>query len=670
MKLSTLAIASLFLCASSLAARAETIAVSQLDLTKATIGWGQIGRGRSVEKNALSLGQRKFDDGIGTHAPGVIRVRLDGKAQKFSAFVGVDNEVGNGKGSVVFRVIGDGQELFRSPLMKSGDAPQRIEVLLSGVQSLIFVASDGGDGNAFDHADWGDAQIEYSGATPTTLSVVSERIRLTPPASPLPRINGAKVFGVRSGAPLLFKIAASGEKPLKYQAKLPQGVQLDAASGVLSGKLEKAGEYRVPITVSNARGKTSGELVIKVGAEILLTPPMGWNSWYQMSEAVSQAGVLGIARAMQEKGLADYGWTFVNVDDCWQGERGGPNLALQPNERFPDMKALTDDIHALGLKAGIYSTPWMGSYNGFAGGSAPNAEGTYPAGVPREKRLQPHQLFGRFPGVRNTKMDRIGPFWFFDRDAKQVADWGFDYIKMDWDPNDVPTTQRMAEDLRALKRDVALSLSNTAPFEHAKEFSSLSQAWRNTGDIIDTWSSISEIARDQEKWQSFTRPGHWNDPDMLMIGNLGTPNQYNTTYRPTRLSPDEQYFQVSLWSLVSAPLLLSCDIASMDDFTLGLVTNAEVIAVNQDAAGQPARRIPLGENQFAWVKPLADGTVAVGLFNTDEFESQVTLPLAELGFSQSVRIRDLWRQKELGTARGEYSALVNSHGVALLKISL
>lgn len=672
-KILPVALLSLALCGSALSARADTVAVSSLDLTNGSAGWGKIGRNVSSDGKQLSIGGRAFAEGIGTHAASVLRLQLDGKAGKLSAWVGVDDEAGVGKGSVVFRVVGDGKELFHSPVMKSGDAPQRVEAPLSGVQSLLLIADPTGDGIQFDHADWGDAKIDYSGTAPVTVPGTSQRVRLTPPESPMPRINGARVFGVRPGAPLLFKIAASGEKPLRYEAKLPAGVQLDAAGGILTGKLGQKGDYRVPITVSNARGKATGELLIKAGEEILLTPPMGWNSWYQMSEAVSDAGVRGIARAMAEKGLADYGWTYVNIDDCWQGERKGADLALASNDRFPNMKALTDEIHALGLKAGIYSTPWMGTYAGFRGGSAPNADGTYTHTIPPEKRLQPNQIFGRYPGLHRAGVDKVGPFWFFDRDAREFARWGFDYVKMDWSPNDVPTTKRIAGDLRAAGRDIALSLSNTAPFNAAEGLSTLAQAWRTTGDISDTWGSILRIANEQEQWQPYTRPGHWNDPDMLQIGNIGTPNQFNTKFRPTNLTPDEQYFQVSLWSLLSAPLLLSCDIASMDDFTLGLVTNAEVIAVNQDALGKPARRIPLGDHSFAWVKPLADGSVAVGLFNSGDIESPVTLPLKaldkEMAASQPLQARDLWRQTDLGVIRAEVSTLVNAHGAVLLRFS-
>ncbi len=420
--------------------------------------------------------------------------------------------------------------------------------------------------------------------------------------------------------------------------------------------------------MSNALGKAVRPLRIEIGANINLTPPLGWNSWYRYSESVSQENVLETARAMKASGLADHGWSYINIDDCWQGERSGPDLALQANAKFPDIKAMCDQIHALGLRAGIYSTPWMGTYAGFRGGSAPNADGTYNVVVPPEKQLQPGQIFGRYPGLHQAKVDAVGPYWFFDRDARQIADWGFDYLKMDWLPNDVPTTARIHNDLLATGRDIALSLSNNAPFENAPQLSNLAQAWRTTGDIHDSWNSIVGIARDQQKWAAFTRPGHWNDPDMLQVGNIGTPNTFNAQSRPSKLSPHEQYSQVSLWSLLSAPLMLSCDLLSLDDFTKNLLTNDEVLEVNQDPLGAPARLISEGDARI-WSKALEDGSVAVGLFNFGEIEQPISVDFAALGLGQPQRVRDLWRQDDIGEHSGQYTALVPRHGVMLVKLS-
>jgi alpha-galactosidase len=496
------------------------------------------------------------------------------------------------------------------------------------------------------------------------------RIRLTPAPSQSPKINGAKIIGVRPGSPVLFKIPVTGITPLSYRAdNLPEGLSLDFQTGIINGKIETRGEFIVELTVTNEWGSDSRFLTIKIGDEISLTPPMGWNSWYCHSELISEQAIRDTADAFVSKGLVNHGWTYVNIDDCWQGVRGGEEMAIQPNERFEDMKGMCEYVHSMGLKVGIYSTPWMGTYAGFTGGSAPNEKGDYSEHyLPEEKRLQRHQFFGRYPSSLKKGLNNVGQ-WFFDRDVRQWADWGFDYVKLDWNPNDVLTTARMNADLKRCDRDMVVSLSNSAPYEEAEELSEHSNCWRTTGDILDWWWSVSKIGFSQISWQHLTRPGHWNDPDMLQVGNIGTPNRKNSSFKPTHLSPQEQYSQMSLWSLLSAPLLLSCDIDSLDDFTLGLLTNDEVIDVNQDPLGKPAFRVTDGWFRQVLVKPLEDGSFAVGLFNRGAVGMKISVKWDDLGLSGEQNVRDLWRQQDLGSYDSLFTSRVNRHGVVLLKIS-
>ncbi len=492
----------------------------------------------------------------------------------------------------------------------------------------------------------------------------------TPKISPQPRINGAKIVGARPGHPFLFKVAASGQKPLDYEARdLPGGLAIDRQTGIISGSVHEPGLFTVKLTVKNQLGVANRELRIKIGDSICLTPPMGWNSWYCHSELISEEAIRETAQAIIAKGLAEHGWTYVNIDDCWQGLRGGPHHAIQPNNRFTDMKGMCDFLHSLGLKAGIYSTPWQGTYAGFIGGSAPNERGDYSGYfLPAAERLQEYQVFGRYPGSLDRKLNHVG-HWFFEQDAIQWAEWGFDYVKVDWMPNDIPTTQRIHTALQKCGRDIILSLSNTAPFENVSGLSQYAHCWRTTGDIRDTWDSISGIGFSQEPWQTFTSPGHWNDPDMLQVGKIGIPNQKNTTFNPTHLTAQEQYSQISLWCLLSAPLLISCDIASLDDFTLALLTNDEVIEVNQDPAGHRARRVAHDGEREIWTKPLEDGSQVIGLFNTCEHAHETKVTWAELGLSGAQRVRDLWRQKDMGTENQALSTYLAPHDVMLIKIT-
>jgi alpha-galactosidase len=478
----------------------------------------------------------------------------------------------------------------------------------------------------------------------------------TPAAPAVPRINGPDIFGVRPGAPFLYSIPATGRRPVTYSADgLPSGLVLDPATGRITGRLAERGTYTVVLHVSNDLGNAEKRFTIVVGDKIALTPPMGWNSYNCWADSVNQEKMLRSARALVADGLAEHGWTYVNIDDTWQGKRTGPHLALQANEKFPDMKGLCDAIHALGLKAGIYSSPWVTTYAGFPGGSTDTPDGAW-------KFIKPYEV-----------NKRIGRYEFADADAAQWAAWGFDYLKYDWNPNDVEHTRQMALALRATGRDIVLSLSNAAPLYAVGELSKWAQAWRTTGDIWDTWetpgpwqNSVSEIGFNQDAWAPHGGPGGWNDPDMLVIGRVG----WGPKLHETRLTPAEQYTHISLWCMLSAPLLIGCDLEHMDPFTLNLITNDEVLAIDQDSLGVSARRIWTVGAIDIYSKPLEDGSVALGFFNRGDIPHTITAKLDRLGLSGRHLFRDLWRQKDVGTFDSEMPVTVGPHDVALYKVSV
>lgn len=414
---------------------------------------------------------------------------------------------------------------------------------------------------------------------------------LTPPAPKEPRINGPKIFGVRPGSVFLYSIPATGESPLKFSAEnLPKGLKLDPVSGQITGRLTKTGEYKVNLIAKNSYGQDTRKFTIVVGDKIALTPPLGWNSWNCWGAAVSQEKVLSSAKAMIEKGLRNYGWTYMNIDDGWQGKRGGKYNAIQPNGKFPEMKKLADDIHIMGLKFGIYSTPWRGTYAGHIGSSCDSGDGTYDFIISGN-----HNKDYRIDSAdrRNSNSRRLnyvyGKYSFVENDVKQWVEWGVDYLKYDWKPNDIYHTGEMMKALRSKNRDIVYSLSNTAPFDSAAEWAGMANCWRTTGDIRDNWKNFSTIGFAQDKWAPFTGPGHWSDPDMLVVGLVG----WGPNLHFTRLTVHEQYTHISLWCLLSAPLLIGCDIAAMDDFTLGLLTNREVLDIDQDSLGVQATRYPM-----------------------------------------------------------------------------
>lgn len=495
---------------------------------------------------------------------------------------------------------------------------------------------------------------------------------LTPPAGPQPRINGPAIFGVRPGHPFLYRIPATGTRPMEFAVEgLPAGLSVDAATGQITGQLSSPGEFRVVLKAKNALGESRKPFRIVVGEKIALTPPMGWNSWYCYCMTVTQEKVLTSSRALARSGLVDHGWTYVNIDDTWQAKRTGKDHALQANARFPDMKAMCDEIHAMGLKAGIYSTPWVTSYAHFCGGTSNNPDGAWNPDVE-----------GKVKVVKIPGKERLGKYSFAQADARQWAEWGFDFMKYDWYPNDLPHIIEMSKALRSSGRDMVFSLSNKALISMGPELTKWANMWRTSGDICDSWEGtqvflpmwsycISEVAFSQDRWAPFAGPGHWNDPDMMQVGVLGA-----TDPRSSKLTPDEQYSLVSMWCMLSAPLLIGGDPEKLDPFTLNLLTNDEVLAVNQDALGVQATKVAADGPVDLYKKPMEDGTVILGLFNRDTAAHTAKFnKFYDIGLGGTHHVRDLWRQKDLPDTKaefdgpGSFAAKLPAHGVLLVKLT-
>ena len=462
---------------------------------------------------------------------------------------------------------------------------------------------------------------------------------LTPPAPATPRYNGAAVFGVRPGSPVIFRLAFSGEKPMKYSVEgLPEGVVLDPDKGVLSGSCAVKGNYPLVFTATNAKGSARAEFTLKVGDQIALTPPMGWNSWNCWGLSVSQEKVMASAAALLNRGLADYGYCYMNIDDAWEAAERNPDGTIAANEKFPDMKGLSDWLHANGLKMGIYSSPGDRTCGGY-----------------------------------------LGSLDHEEQDAKTWNDWGVDYLKYDWcgyakvfnPSNDHSTAAylrpyvKMQQYLREQPRDIFYSLCQYG-MANVWEWGAFIDAnsWRTTGDINDTWASLYSIGFQQQAGlHPYAGPGHWNDPDMLVVGKVG----WSSNLWDSRLTPDEQYTHISLWSLLASNLLIGCPLDQIDDFTFNLLCNNEVNAVNQDILGHQAHRDVVEDGLQIWSRDLYDGSHAVGIFNLRESSAIIRLEdvLGSIGL-QAEWARDLWRQKDIPTA-AEY--LIPSHGVLYVRLN-
>ncbi len=289
---------------------ADTVWLSSLDLTKMRQGWGKPQVDRSIRETPLAIGGQKFEHGVGTHAVSVLWIDLAGGTEKFLASVGVDDAAG-GKGSVAFKIIGDSRTLWQSGVMKPGQSAKPVELDLHGLQTLLLLVDDAGDGIDFDHADWADARFIVSGPKPRAIDGPREdAVILTPKPSPAPRINGPRVYGARPGHPFLFRIPTSGERPMTFSASgLPAGLHLDAATGILTGTTPGRGTYRITLRARNGHGRAARSFQIVSGDTLALTPPMGWNHWYthydRITDALMRQAALGyLTRAGAEIGVA------------------------------------------------------------------------------------------------------------------------------------------------------------------------------------------------------------------------------------------------------------------------------------------------------------------------------------------------------------------------------
>ena len=358
----------------------------------------------------------------------------------------------------------------------------------------------------------------------------------------------------------------------------------------------------------------------QVSASLAPTPPMGWNSWNKFGCNVSDKLIREMADAMVSSGMQAAGYQYVNIDDCWQVSRDASGTIVADPTRFPSgIKALADYVHSKGLKLGIYTDAGTGTC---------------------EKR----------PGSLNHEV----------QDAKTYASWGIDYVKIDWcnaeglDPE--VQYAKLRDALAQSGRPIVFSICNWGVKTPWRWGPATGNLWRTTGDINDTYDRMSLIGFGQNGLEKFAGPGHWNDPDMLEIGNGG-------------MKRDEYRTHMALWALLAAPLLAGNDLRSMSPETKELLTNSDVLAVNQDKKGVQGHRVWEEGPLEIWVKPLADGSQAVGLFNRSESASKLTLDFKSIGAPASAKLRDLLDHKDLGAVQNSYLAEVPTHGVVLVRVS-
>ncbi|MCE5341852.1 MAG: NPCBM/NEW2 domain-containing protein [Planctomycetaceae bacterium] len=608
----------------------RVIGLDKLDIGKCKSDYHSAKTNQSASDKPLTIAGKQFEKGIGVSAPSQFRIKLAKGSKRFTACVGVDDSIPKEytePTNLKFSIVADkGRVLWDSNTIKLGQSVN-VDIDLTGVEEIELIVETSFPHSAF--ADWADAKFEVCGEAPKAIAIKTYKPYILTPKQPdAPRINGADIFGVRPNNPVLYRIAATGKRPMKFSVVgLPEGLNLDNQTGIITGKINKAGNYTMTFTAENGLGKANKDFTIAVGETICLTPPMGWDSWNCWGCSVDAEKIKVAADAMVKSGLADHGWQYINIDDCWHGKRDPNTGKITSNEKFPDMKALADYVHSLGLKIGLYTDCGPKTCAGYEGSQ----------------------------GYEQIDIDTY-------------AEWGFDYVKIDWcyceGKDQQQTYSNLGQIIPKAKRDIVFSIcewGNGKPWLWGEKAGG--NCWRTTGDIFDTWQSILNIGFSQGNLWQYAGPGHWNDPDMMVVGKVG----WGPSLRQTRLTPDEQYTHVSLWCLLASPLLIGGDMNSLDDFTFSLLSNDEVIAVSQDLLGRQARQLWQGDEQV-WVKDMQDGSKAVGLFNLAAAEKNVSFSLADIGLSGKCKVRDLWRQKNIGTMQKEFTAKVPAHGVVLIRI--
>lgn len=649
--------------------------LDEFDLSVSSSGYGKRVLARqSVNGHPISLAGKTYLRGIGTHPESGVAFLLNGKVSAFDAVVGIDDDAKSSKlvkyhkAGAFFKVWADGKILWNSGVRREDDKPITVHLDLRGVREVVLETASFAPWCAFDgsNADWADARFTYEVGAEIEVVDDPERFSqlgvLTPPVADAPRINGSDIWGVRPGHPIIFRVPVSGARPLKYSVSpLPDGVVFDHKKGVIRGKAPMvAGDYDIVVSLENAYGKASRIITLKVGETIALTPPMGWNSWNIWGWSLTEENIRMAALAMDRTGLADHGWSYVNLDDWWARNNSGCPRSKERNDvkgtprdasgrvlvngGFGDMKALTDFIHSLGLKAGIYSSP-----------------GPLTCGMCE------------------------GSYGHEAQDAATYAEWGFDYLKYDWcsygdvmkkelagrkpGAEDFAKPYRlMGKCLREQNRDIVYAFCQYGMGGVEKWGRDAgANAWRTWSDLKDTWTWMEYAIKGciNAEHYKYTGPGFWADPDMMIVG---LQRSFGSTH-PTCLTSNEQYTHVSLWALLASPMLIGCDLDRLDEFTLSLLINDEVIAINQDRLGKQARRVRHVDASDVWVRPLANGDYAVGLVNRYPLAREVSVGYDELEIENcEYEVRDCWRQQDEGRISGAYSVYLPPHATKLIRL--
>ena len=532
----------------------------------------------------------------------------------------------------------------------------------------------------------------YSASAQTDIDLTAREQAIIAAAQPAaePQFNGPKIVGLHPGMPLIYSLSVSGDRPLTFSTHdLPNGLTLDPATGVISGTVNHPGEYKFKAAAKTASGKAETEITFVCGDTLALTPPLGWNSYDAYGDSVTEDEVLANARWMKEH-LQPFGWDTIVIDFRWydpeptgddhllNSTRLGAKLAadefgrlLPATNRFPSavngagFKPLADQLHALGLKFGIHVMRGIPRQTVLANTKLLGGQYTATdAGDPNDKCSWCPDMFG-------VQSNAAGAVWY-DYCVQLWASWGVDYIKVDdlSQPYHTAEIEMIHDAITRADHAIVFSTSPGATgTAHAGHIAANANLWRISGDFWDHWPKLNNQFDLLAEWQGAAGAGHWPDADMIPLGHLGVRSKVDGTARWTRFSHDEQLTLMTLWALAPSPLMLGMNLPDNDDWTTALLTNPEVMAIDQDAAGHPGHRFfHTGSPAEIWTRQLANGSLAVGLFNRSDVPVTVTCDWHAEGFAAIPTVRDVWTRTTFPKTP-TLSADLPPHGCMLLRVN-
>lgn len=631
---------------------AEIVPLSSLEISKATCGWGTIKANKSIDGNDIILNDTIYRSGVGTHATSRIIIKLNGAVTRFVTRVGIDDEVkktenGRNAANVDYKVIlkaenGDTKVVAQGNIRGTDTTSDLVEVDCNGWKYL-FLEADEGDGNGSDHVDWANAYFEYHEQNSTRPEIVSaEEISS--------KLACATLLYSQPGVRFMHRLRAANPNAALTVGELPEGLTYNAARKIVEGRINTEGVYHYTVTVNSEGEVSDEEVTLNVTSKMDMPVPfMGWLSWNVVQGDISEDVIRTVSDAMVDKGLLAAGYNYLVIDDLWHANarEAGTNNPLPDPAKFPNgIKAASDYAHSKGLKFGIYSD----------GGS--------------------HTCAGKF-----------GSYGYEQIDANAYANWGVDLLKYDYcnAPGDLNSCQNryqaMGDALKASGRDIVFYMCEWGvrePWKWAPVTGA--STWRCTYDTRDCWHGASggigileSIAGMKDLW-AYSGPNRYNDADMMCVGIHGTgKSSSDLCATGPGMTMTEYRTQFSLWCMWASPLTLSFDLRK--DITqedLELMTNEELIAINQDPMGLQAEYIDEVNQVQTYMKDLENGDVAVALVNLGDATTSATVDFSKFSALEpgvSYDVRDLWQKASIGVKSAFFDVDIQSHETKVFRLS-